>query len=236
MERESFENRDVATLLNDNFVPVKIDREERPDIDRIYMNFVQATNGHGGWPMSVFVTPDLEPVYGGTYWPGPSSPMVLQGQHPGFGGILTKVINLWNTQREKCVTSASAVTAQLREFAQEGSLGGPRTGAEDGDGLEMEIIEEAYNYFEKRFDSKHAGFGSAPKFATPSNLAYLLLLPVARAPIQDVVGHKESDNAKQMAVATLRSMTRGGIHDQIGHGFARYSVTKDWSLPHFEKM
>lgn len=235
MEKESFENDQIADKLNSDFVPIKIDREERPDIDRIYMNYVQATTGHGGWPMSVFLTPDLEPVFGGTYWPGPESEAVVQGAHPGFFGILDRVSTLWRTQPEKCLQSAKSVAEQLRQFAEEGNLGAAK-GAEDQDEPELELLEEAYSHYAKKYDSQYGGFGSAPKFPTPANMAFLVLLGQFNNPVKDIVGQDECRSAQSMVLHTLRSIWRGGIKDQIGHGIARYSVTRDWSLPHFEKM
>lgn len=232
MERESFENPDVAQLLNHSFIPIKIDREERPDVDRIYMNYVQASTGSGGWPLNVFITPDLKPIFGGTYWPGPGSTMT--GAHIGFVGILEKIRDVWKNQRRRCLDSAQDVTAQLREFAGDGSIS--RKEGADQDGLDLELIEEAYDHFASKYDPKYAGFGAAPKFPTPSNLAFLLKLSQYPKAVADVVGAKECTKAKSMVLATLSSMNRGGIHDQIGNGFARYSVTRDWSLPHFEKM
>ncbi|KAH7046625.1 Six-hairpin glycosidase-like protein [Macrophomina phaseolina] len=234
MERESFENPEIANILNKNFIPVKVDREERPDVDRIYMNYVQATTGSGGWPLNVFITPDLEPIFGGTYWPGPGSTTVL-GDHPSFLEILERIKDVWQTQRQKCLESAKEVTAQLREFAQEGTIskGGEGT---VGDGLDLELLEEAYTHFANKYDKQYAGFGKAPKFPTPTNISFLLRLAQYPEAVEHVVGDRECAHAKEMAVETLRRMARGGVHDQIGNGFARYSVTRDWSLPHFEKM
>lgn len=233
MERESFENRDVAAILNESFIPIKIDREERPDVDRIYMNYVQASTGSGGWPLNVFVTPDLEPIFGGTYWPGPGSTMAGQS-HIGFVGILEKMRDVWRNQRQRCLDSARDVTSQLREFAQDGSIS--RAEGADQDHLDLELLDEAYEHFAAKYDPTYAGFGAAPKFPTPSNLSFLLKLSQYPKAVADVVGAKECTNAKDMVLATLSAMNKGGIHDQIGHGFARYSVTRDWSLPHFEKM
>ncbi|EKG11113.1 protein of unknown function DUF255 [Macrophomina phaseolina MS6] len=234
MERESFENPEIANILNKNFIPVKVDREERPDVDRIYMNYVQATTGSGGWPLNVFITPDLEPIFGGTYWPGPGSTTVL-GDHPSFLEILERIKDVWQTQRQKCLESAKEVTAQLREFAQEGTISKGGEGAV-GDGLDLELLEEAYTHFANKYDKQYAGFGKAPKFPTPTNISFLLRLAQYPEAVEHVVGDRECAHAKEMAVETLRRMARGGIHDQIGNGFARYSVTRDWSLPHFEKM
>ncbi|KAF2688958.1 hypothetical protein K458DRAFT_414628 [Lentithecium fluviatile CBS 122367] len=233
MERESFENAEVAALLNNNFIPIKIDREERPDVDRIYMNYVQATSGSGGWPLNVFITPDLAPIFGGTYWPGPGSTMAM-GEHMGFVGILEKIRDVWKNQRQRCLDSAKDITAQLREFADDGSIS-RKEGAER-EPLDLELLEEAYEHFAAKYDDKFAGFGGAPKFPTPTNLSFLLKLSQYPSAVTDVIGVKECTKAKDMVLATLNAMNRGGIHDQIGNGFARYSVTRDWSLPHFEKM
>ena len=236
MERESFENDQVADMLNKYFIPVKIDREERPDIDRIYMQYVQATMGHGGWPMNVFITPDLEPVFGGTYWPGPDAAAVTQGAHPGFLGVLERVRTLWDTQKDRCVESAKAVSDQLKEFAQEGTLNPAKATKDDSDRPELELLDEALTHYQQKYDSTYGGFGSAPKFPTPVNLAFLLQLGQCPPEVQDIIGREECSDAREMVLHTLRSINRGGIHDQIGNGFARYSVTQDWSLPHFEKM
>ncbi|KAK5132479.1 hypothetical protein LTR08_009025 [Meristemomyces frigidus] len=237
MAAESFDDPRIAQLLNDNFIPVKIDREERPDIDRQYMDFLQATSGGGGWPLNVFVTPDLEPVFGGTYWPGPKSERAQQGG-ANFEQILLKVIHMWKEQEDKIRASGKQITAQLRQFAQEGTLGGSSEDRlRDGeDELELDSIEEAYQHYKGRFDEKFGGFGAMPKFPTPVHLKALLRFGAHDETVRDVVGDEEIAHARHMAVTTLEHMAKGGIKDQIGHGFARYSVTRDWSLPHFEKM
>jgi uncharacterized protein YyaL (SSP411 family) len=236
MERESFENEEVASILNGDFIPIKIDREERPDIDRIYMNFVQATTGSGGWPLNVFVTPTLEPVFGGTYWPGPHSntPQLALEDQVDFLGILKKLSSVWKEQEDRCRQDSAQILQQLKEFAAEGTFGGQL--GEGGDGLDLEVLEEAYEHFASTFDRQNSGFGSAPKFPTPSKLSFLLRLSHYPQAVIDIVGAEECAHAEYMAISTLRAMARGGIHDHIGHGFARYSVTADWSLPHFEKM
>lgn len=239
MERESFESPEVAAVLNAHFIPIKIDREERPDIDRIYMNFVQATTGSGGWPLNVFLTPDLEPVFGGTYWPGPGSANSRIGRGAGFLDIANKLWRVWEQQQERCLSSAKEITRQLTAFAQEGNISAGRareSAGEDGDGLELDLLDDAYEHFKSRYDKIYAGFGGAPKFPTPVNLAFLLHLGQYPQIARDVVGGKDCEDAKAMVVNTLRNMWRGGIKDQVGHGFARYSVTRDWLLPHFEKM
>jgi uncharacterized protein YyaL (SSP411 family) len=236
MERESFENEEVASILNSEFIPIKIDREERPDIDRIYMNFVEATAGSGGWPLNVFVTPSLEPVFGGTYWPGPHSnkPQLPLEEQVDFLSILKKLSSVWKEQEDRCREECIQILRQLKEFTAEGTFG-DRLGEGD-DGLDLEVLEEAYQHFVLSFDRTNSGFGSAPKFPTPTKLSFLLRLPNYPQAVLDIVGTEECAHAKRMAMATLRAMARGGIHDHIGHGFARYSVTDDWSLPHFEKM
>jgi len=233
MERESFENHEVANILNESFIPIKIDREERPDVDRIYMNYVQATTGGGGWPLNVFITPDLEPIFGGTYWPGPGATMAMEG-HAGFVDILEKIRDVWKNQRQRCLESAKEITSQLRDFAEDGNIS--RKDGADHDPLDLELLDEAYEHFRKRYDRVHAGFGGAPKFPTPSNLHFLLKLSSYPKQVVEILGADDITAAKDMVVATLDKMNKGGIHDQVGNGFARYSVTKDWSLPHFEKM
>ncbi|KAK2791869.1 hypothetical protein FQN52_004310 [Onygenales sp. PD_12] len=238
MEKESFMSPEVAAILNKSFIPIKLDREERPDIDDVYMNYVQATTGSGGWPLNVFLTPDLEPVFGGTYWPGPHSSSL-----PAFGGdsrvtfidILEKLRDVWQTQQLRCRESAKDITRQLREFAEEGthSKQPDQPGEED---LEVELLEEAYQHFAARYDPVNGGFSTSPKFPTPVNLSFLVRLSRYPNAVADVVGYSECARAMEMVSKTLIAMVRGGIHDQIGHGFARYSVTADWSLPHFEKM
>lgn len=238
MEKESFMSPEVAAILNESFIPIKVDREERPDIDDVYMNYVQATTGSGGWPLNVFLTPNLEPVFGGTYWPGPnsSSHRRLGADGPiGFLDILEKLRDVWRTQQARCLDSAKEITKQLREFAEEGTHAqqGEREVDED---LEVELLEEAYKHFVSRYDTVNGGFGRAPKFPTPANLSFLLRLGMYPSAVSDIVGQDECAKATAMAVNTLIKIARGGIRDHIGNGFARYSVTADWGLPHFEKM
>lgn len=238
MAHESFDDPRIAQLLNEHFIPIKIDREERPDIDRQYMDFQQATSGGGGWPLNVFVTPDLEPIFGGTYWPGPKSERAQQ-MGANFEQVLLKVAETWKEQEARCRENGKRIIEQLREFSQEGSLGG-RSGdrVSDGeqDGLELDLLEESYQFYKGRFDSVYGGFGGAPKFPTPAHIKHLLRLGSYSPEVREVVGDDECVRARGMALQTLECMARGGIKDQIGHGFARYSVTRDWSLPHFEKM
>ena len=212
MEHESFENPAVSAVLNEHFVSIKVDREERPDVDRVYMTFVQATTGSGGWPMSVWLTPDLKPFYGGTYFP-PSS----RWGRPGFVDILEEIARVWRAEPEKVRSSADALTAQLRgvERSAEGAgIPGP------------EALERTVMQFRQSFDPRHGGFGDAPKFPRPSELLFLLR-EHART------GHAE---AREMVLATLRAMALGGMRDHIGGGFHRYAVDAAWRVPHFEKM
>jgi uncharacterized protein YyaL (SSP411 family) len=213
MERESFEQESVAQVLNRAFVPIKVDREERPDVDRIYMTFVQATTGGGGWPMSVFLTPRLEPFFGGTYFP----PDNRYGR-PGFKSLLEHLENSWKTERARIEESGANVTAQLRHYLnQSKSGGGP---------LDANVYDSAFQVFRRSFDSVHGGFGQAPKFPRPAALHFLLRF------------YKRTGNeeALEMTLATLRAMAAGGMKDQLGGGFHRYSVDERWFVPHFEKM
>lgn len=238
MEKESFMSTEVANILNESFIPIKVDREERPDIDDVYMNYVQATTGSGGWPLNVFLTPDLEPVFGGTYWPGPhaSSQSQWGAEGPiGFVDILEKLRDVWRTQQARCLDSAKEITKQLREFAEEGTRA--QQGAKgEGEDLEIELVEEAFQHFASRYDPVYGGFGGAPKFPTPANLSFLIRLGMYPSAVSDIVGQDECVKATAMATNTLLNIARGGIRDHIGHGVARYSVTTDWLLPHFEKM
>ena len=241
MERESFMSLEIAELLNSSFVPVKIDREERPDIDAIYMNYIEATTGSGGWPLNVFLTPDLKPVFGGTYFPGLKSPTAatLGGDTIGFAEILQKMRDVWVTQEQKCRDSANEVAKQLRSFAEEGVHS---HGEAELDGnyisgnLDIEILKEAYQALARQYDKTNGGLSLAPKFPVPVKLRFLLQISQWSTAVVDIVGQTECAEAADMAITTLKKMARGGIRDHIGYGFARYSVTMDWSLPHFEKM
>jgi uncharacterized protein len=212
MERESFESEALAAILNRWFVPVKVDREERPDVDRIYMTFVQASTGGGGWPMSVFLTPELKPFFGGTYFP----PDNRYGR-PGFGAILERIAEAWRNERERIVQSSGDVIAQLAQYGG----GGPSTGMPD-----KTALDSAFQHFRRMYDSAHGGFGSAPKFPRPVVFNFLLRYYVQ--------SHRQE--ALEMTLGTLRAMANGGMHDQLGGGFHRYSVDERWFVPHFEKM
>jgi uncharacterized protein YyaL (SSP411 family) len=214
MAHESFENDAVAAVLNASFVPIKVDREERPDVDRVYMTFVQATTGSGGWPMSVWLTPDLKPFYGGTYFP-PSS----RWGRPGFVDILGEIARVWSSEQVKVEQSAESLTTQLRgvERAAAPSAGVPAISA----------LDRAAAEFRNLFDHVHGGFGGAPKFPRPSELLFLLRYWALK---------NDSNDPRDMALVTLRAMAFGGMRDHIGGGFHRYSVDEQWRVPHFEKM
>ena len=215
MEHESFEDAGIARLLNEHFVSIKVDREERPDVDRVYMAFVQATTGSGGWPMSVWLTPDLKPFLGGTYFP-PSG----RGGRPGFEDVLREIARRWSTGREALVRSANTIVERLREMQQ-------RSPGVAADGVAgVDALAAGVQQFVESFDERHGGFGGAPKFPRPSELLFLLR-EGARGP---------DPEARRMAVASLEAMGRGGVHDHIGGGFHRYSVDAAWRVPHFEKM
>ncbi|HTX22462.1 MAG TPA: thioredoxin domain-containing protein [Candidatus Aquilonibacter sp.] len=213
MERESFEDEKVAEFLNEHFVSIKVDREERPDVDKIYMTFVQSTTGSGGWPMNVFLTPDLKPFFGGTYFP----PDARFGR-PSFLQLLTQIAQLWRERRDELAASAGEIHERLK-LAME-------TSAEGDSRLTETALKNAANIFKQSFDPIHGGFGGAPKFPQPS-VPQLLLRCAKRFHDADAI---------QMVLRTCERMAAGGIHDQLGGGFARYSVDSEWLVPHFEKM
>ncbi len=217
MEHESFENEAIAKTLNDNFVCIKVDREERPDIDQIYMNAVQIMTGHGGWPMSMFLLPDLRPFYGGTYWP----PQDARGM-PGFERVLSAVLDAFHNRRNECLKGAEQITAQLKSVSREGIE------ATDASGIVINdrLLIAAGHALERSFDRTFGGFGDAPKFPAPMALGHLLRL----------WKRSEQDEWLAMVRLTLDRMAAGGIYDHIGGGFARYSVDERWLVPHFEKM
>jgi uncharacterized protein YyaL (SSP411 family) len=228
MAHESFENADVAAVLNASFVPIKVDREERPDVDRVYMTFVQATTGSGGWPMSVWLTPDLKPFYGGTYFP-PSS----RWGRPGFVDILGEIARVWDAEQTKVQQSAESLTTQLR--------GVERAGAPSAEVPGVAALDRAASEFRNLFDHVHGGFGGAPKFPRPSELLFLLRYWALQNlenqnPANLSNPSNRSNDPKDMALITLRAMSFGGMRDHIGGGFHRYAVDEQWRVPHFEKM
>ncbi|KPK66901.1 MAG: thioredoxin [Gemmatimonas sp. SG8_38_2] len=212
MEHESFEDEDTAAQMNADFVNVKVDREERPDIDSIYMQAVTAMTGRGGWPMTVFLTPDGKPFYAGTYFPN-------EPRHgmPSFRQILTGVSRAWKNDRQNIESSAGEVAAQLRAVSEVGL---------DAGRLDADVFRGALRMLGQGFDAAWGGFGGAPKFPQPMTLEFLL-----RESLRD-----RDSNALGMAETTLEKMARGGMYDQLGGGFSRYSVDHRWLVPHFEKM
>jgi len=211
MEHESFEDDDVAGLLNEHFVSVKVDREERPDVDHIYMTVCQTLTGRGGWPLSIIMTPAGKPFFAGTYFPK-SSRMGL----PGFVDILRQVADLWKKDRGRLAHIGEEITRAIQPGKQTGN--GARLG--------LDVLRKGYAQLRSSFDEKWGGFGSAPKFPTPHHLTFLLRWH-RRNPDSDALG---------MVERTLQSMRAGGLFDQLGFGFHRYSVDERWLVPHFEKM
>ncbi len=218
MERESFEDAETARVLNENFVPIKVDREERPDVDLIYMTFVQATTGSGGWPMSVWLTPEREPFAGGTYFP----PEDRYGR-PGFKTVLLRLAEIWRADRARVIAQGAEVTSRLREYAA-----GRRE--EGGGELGIESARAAFQQAREMFDEEEGGFGGAPKFPRPVLLDFLLAW-YRRDP-----SGADAQRAREMVFHTLRKMAAGGMHDHLGGGFHRYSVDRHWHVPHYEKM
>src|SRR3989440_11938517 len=216
MAHGSFENEEVAAIMNREFVNIKVDREERPDVDRVYMTFVQATTGSGGWPMSVWLTPDLKPFVGGTYFP----PEERYGQ-PAFKKVLERIATAWKEDHDKIVEQGSKIVEALRESQS----------AAPGDGkIDGSVADAAYRQIDRSYDPKEGGFGNAPEFPRPVTLNFLTRF-YARDPKSDSGKH-----ALEMTLFTLRKMAAGGMHDHIGGGFHRYSVDRYWHGPHFEEM
>ena len=213
MAHESFEDADTAAVMNDLFVNVKVDREERPDVDAVYMEAVQAMSGHGGWPMTVFLTPDGRPFFGGTYFP----PRPRQGM-PAFTDLLRGIAAAWDERRDEVEQQATSLTGALGSVSELAPGGGDRPG--------MEVVRDARQALAANFDHQWGGFGRAPKFPQPDTLEVLL-----RAAARD-----GDDDARGMVTFTLDAMAAGGIYDHVGGGFHRYSVDQRWLVPHFEKM
>ncbi len=211
MEDESFTNEHIAGIMNEHFVCIKVDREQRPDVDDIYMSAVQVMTGSGGWPLSVFLTPDGKPFYGGTYFPPKDS-----FGRPGFERVLLDIANAWKNRRAELLESAGNISATLEGLGRQSSQ----------ETLSVDMLKDAKSYFENIYDSTYGGFGSAPKFPQPSNLSMLL----------SYWHRTRDDKALAMVEKTLSAMAKGGIHDHLGGGFHRYSTDSRWLVPHFEKM
>lgn len=210
MAHESFENLETAEILNRGFICIKVDREERPDVDSVYMTVCQALTGSGGWPMSIFMTWDKKPFYAGTYFPVRS-----RFGMSGFGDLLNLIAEQWQQNRHELLTSAEAIMEHVKPSAETASEANVET-----------LVRQAVQTFHRSFDAKYGGFGAAPKFPTPHNLLFLLLY----------AKQNFDDSALQMAEKTLTQMRKGGIFDQIGGGFSRYSTDRYFLAPHFEKM
>lgn len=210
MAHESFEDQEVASLLNREFISIKVDREERPDIDAVYMAVCQAMTGSGGWPLTIFMTPDQKPFFAGTYFP-------KYGGYGRFGlmDLLDRVAYLWKNNREELLKAGNQITVAINQ---------EQTGT--GKKPDRQLVERAYSQLTQRFDHKWGGFGAAPKFPTPHNLLFLLRY----------ADTMQESNALKMVEVTLEDMARGGIFDHIGGGFSRYSTDEMWLVPHFEKM
>ena len=245
MAHESFENEAIAAQLNRDFIPVKLDREERPDVDRVYMTYVQARTGSGGWPLNVFLTPDLKPFFGGTYFP----PEDRHGRR-GFPSLLAAVAEAWREKRGDLVAEAERVLASLKNHyadraAAIADSGGPGSrdataDAAAGDASEPTPLHEAagdafergFIHLYESFDAGKGGFGNAPKFPRAGNIDFLLRV----ASLQGGGASETGREALRLVAITVRRMCEGGIHDHLGGGFHRYSVDDAWFVPHFEKM
>ena len=211
MEHESFEDKEVAKLMNDNFVSIKVDREEMPEIDHLYMSVCQAMTGRGGWPLTVVMSPKKEPFFAGTYFPKTG-----RGNQPGMMELIPSLVNAWNNKQD----DIQKTIKQVNEYLINSNASVP------GSDLDKNALNNAFYDFKERFDNEFGGFGNAPKFPSPHNLIFLLRY------------YKIFDdkNALDMVTTTLDKMRLGGIFDHIGYGFHRYSTDKNWFLPHFEKM
>src|ERR1043166_269866 len=212
MERESFEDDEIARLMNDNFVCIKVDREERPDLDQIYMNAVQMMTRHGGWPLTVFLTPDLVPFYGGTYFPPED-----RHQMPGFPRILSAVSEAFRTRPEEGRQTAWEILSELRRMS---------IAQQSSETINTQLLDHAFRHIARTYDPRHGGFGRAPKFPSSMNLEFLLRT------------FKRTGDARalEMATHTCRGMAEGGMYDQLGGGFHRYSTDARWLVPHLPKM
>jgi hypothetical protein len=214
MEHESFENPAIAQMLNQHFVSIKVDREERPDVDRVYMLFVQSTTGSGGWPMSVFLTPRIQPFLGGTYYP----PDDRYGR-AGFGSLLTRLADIWANEPEKIIEQGNRFTEAIQSY-----LVSPAS--KDSSGPRAEWLDLGYEQLARSFDAEEGGFSPAPKFPRPAVFNFLFRYWKRTG----------AERARDMALFSLRKMANGGMYDHLGGGFHRYSVDERWHVPHFEKM
>jgi uncharacterized protein YyaL (SSP411 family) len=215
MEEESFEDEKVAQIINQNFVPIKVDREERPDVDSIYMEVCQGLTGRGGWPLTIIMSPEKKPFFAGTYFPKRSK----RGRS-GLLNILTSVAEKWQDDREKLLETGEKIVQNLRQ--KDGENASNKLSAKES----QQLLEQSFEQLQASFDQQNGGFGAAPKFPRAHNLLFLLRYSKVN----------DSDQALEMVEKTLDSLWRGGIYDQIGGGFSRYSTDQRWLVPHFEKM
>ncbi|QMU62356.1 MAG: DUF255 domain-containing protein [Gammaproteobacteria bacterium] len=215
MEEESFEDEEIAKFLNENYIAIKVDREERPDIDSIYMAAVQTMTGRGGWPMTTWLTPDRKPFYGGTYFPARDGD---RGAHVGFLTVIKKLKNIYDTQPDQVAEQSQQLTKIISSSLS------PATSSKQLPTIK--ILHDTFSYYQSGFDPLHGGLSRAPKF--PSDLSTRFLLRYQR--------HSKNTQALEMATLTLKKMAAGGIYDHVGGGFHRYSTDKEWLVPHFEKM
>ena len=211
MEKESFEDSTVAALMNETFISIKVDREERPDIDNVYMTVCRMMTGGGGWPLTIIMTPDKKPFFSGTYFPKES-----KFGRVGMIDLIANIRDVWENKKDQVFESADKITDYLIQ----------NTGLNSGSEIEISVLDKAFNEFMQRFDRANGGFGRAPKFPTPHNLMFLLRY------------HSRTGNpeALEMVETTLKGMRMGGVFDQVGFGFHRYSTDPKWLVPHFEKM
>jgi uncharacterized protein YyaL (SSP411 family) len=218
MERESFEDNEVANVLNENFISIKVDREERPDIDTIYMDTCQLLTGHGGWPLTIFALPNKKPFYAGTYFPKEDTQYMN-----GLITLLNKIIGIWEDSKDKVLESTNEIVKTLHYMTEFGEVKADNSNKVN---VKSEFLKDAFYTFKSSFDSKYGGFGDKPKFPTPHNLWFLL----------EYYKSTNDTEALNMVEITLDAMYAGGIYDHIGFGFSRYSTDRFWLVPHFEKM
>jgi len=223
MAHESFQDSEVADALNKYFVSIKVDREERPDVDDAYMTAVQLATGHGGWPMSVFLTPDKRPFFAGTYFPKNA-----RGDFPGFRTLVTSLGQSWNEQRDEIEEAATTFAGTLQSYLSQSA--GPLSPS-----LEVRLVDKAVEELHGEFDFENGGFGSRPKFPPHATLRFLMEYGASRHLLPDF-DESLIEQASHMALMTFEKMALGGIHDHVGGGFHRYSTDAEWRLPHFEKM
>ncbi|MFR9069527.1 MAG: thioredoxin domain-containing protein, partial [Paraclostridium sp.] len=212
MEHESFEDEEVANILNKNYICIKVDREERPDVDSVYMTFCQAMTGSGGWPLTVIMTPDKKPFFCGTYFP-----KYQKYNRIGLIDLLEQIDFKWKNEKETLLKSSENILNVLKEDFEINK---------SEDELDKDIIEKAIEVFKLSFDNKYGGFGRAPKFPSPQNLMFLM----------KYYNLEDDEQSLDIVETTLKGMYKGGLFDHIGYGFSRYSTDNKWLVPHFEKM